>query len=111
MLLLGAVVDSLAGLVPGQSSTALGLELLLLSATFAVIVVQLLLVIIPALPDHVRREFVCVLALPGTLPSCSGRSACSRSRAAACTGWPAASRARSSELSPNAWVLLVEIVR
>jgi hypothetical protein len=111
MLLLGSVLSSIAALIPGQSDTALGLELLLLGVCLGLVVMRLLRVIVPALPDHVRNEVAIGLVLPGTVPLLVG-GASVLAEAGGGLYWIAAAIAGAILGSvANAWVLLIEILR
>lgn len=111
MLLLSVVVVSLIGLIPGQSTTALGVELLLsglLLGGFA-----LWLIVRSIRPDHERSWVLSRLAaaLPGTLPFVVGG-------VSVLVGWGGGLYWTAGGIvgaivgaSVTAWVLLVEIRR
>jgi len=111
LLLLSAVLVSLIGLIPGQSTTALGVELLVASIVFAAPIYALMFKTMPGARDYAHPAVHLSLILPGTLPLIIG----SVSLIALAGGglyWIVAGLLGAIlGASINAWVLLVEILR
>jgi modulator of FtsH protease len=112
LLLLSAVIVSIVGLLPGQSTTALGLELLAVGLLFGSIITRLSFRGLPARtePRHWRVSRLLVPGL-GTAPVVIGAISL-----LAETGgglyWIAAGIVFAiGGAVANAWVLLVEILR
>jgi hypothetical protein len=111
LLLLGAVVVSLAGLIPGQSATALGVELLVLGLVFGVWVYVLAIRSIPATREYAHPLVHLMLVAPGTVPLAIG-GASLIAQAGGGLYWIVAGIVGALlGASINAWVLLVEILR
>jgi hypothetical protein len=111
LLLLSAVVVSLVGLLPGQSSTALGVELLVIGLGFGGWVVLLAVRALEHTREYVRPLFHFGLILPGTLPPViGGMSLLAHSGGG--LFWTAGGIVGALlGAAVNAWVLLVEILR
>ena len=112
MLLIGALLVSLAGLIPGQSHVALGVELLAISAILLAAIARMPLNVSTSKGDPaswVASRWA--LRLCGTVPLLIGGV----SLLAECGGglyWVAAGIAFAIVAAvANAWVLLVEILR
>jgi ABC-type spermidine/putrescine transport system permease subunit II len=111
LLLLGAVVVSLVGLVPAQSATALGVELLILSLGFGGWVVILAARALEETRKYVRPLFHFALIMPGVLPGLVGAISL-LARGGGGLYWVAGGIVGALlSASVNAWVLLVEILR
>ncbi len=111
LLLLGAVVVSLAGLIPGQSDVALGIELLALGLALGVWVYALAIRSIPLTREHVHPLLHLTLIAPGTVPLAVG-GASLIAQAGGGLYWIIAGIVGALlGASVNAWVLLVEILR
>ncbi len=111
MLLLGAVVISLIGLIPGQSTTALGIELLAASLLAGGFVARLVSRSMP--PETLRKWAISrvAMALPGTALFVIG-GASVLAQAGGGLYWIVAEIVGATiGASANAWVLLVEILR
>src|ERR1700723_1179257 len=68
LLLLSAVVVSLLGLIPGQGTTALGIELLALGLGFGIWVFVLAARSIPEVREYIHPVFHVAIVAPGTVP-------------------------------------------
>jgi modulator of FtsH protease len=111
LLLLGALVVSIAGLVPGQSSTALGAELLVCALGFGGWVLVLAARMLEHTRQYLRPLFHFGLVLPGTLPALVGAISL-LAHAGGGLYWVAGGVVGEVLVaSINAWVLLVEILR
>jgi hypothetical protein len=111
LLLLSAVIVSLVGLVPGQSATALGVELLLFSLLFGGWVLVLAGRSLEETREYVHPLFQFALVLPGTLPQLIGAISLI-ARTGGGLYWTIAGIVGALlGASVNAWVLLVEILR
>jgi hypothetical protein len=111
-LLLGVTVVSIFGLMPGQSSTALGVELLAQSLVWIAFLVPLVAKTLPG-PDDPRGWFVSRIGLvaAGLLPLVIG-GASLLAESGGGLYWTAAGIIVSLVCGvTNAWVLLVEILR
>jgi hypothetical protein len=111
MMLLTPLIVSLVGLIPGQSATALGVELLVLGVLATYAIVQTLRRTIPGGREHQRASFHMAMTLPAAIPVVIGG-------ASLIAGWGgglywivAAIVCAILGASVNAWVLLVEILR
>jgi hypothetical protein len=111
LLLLSAVLISLIALIPGQSTTALGVELLVVSLGFGVPIFTLLIKTMPDAREYVHPVAHLSLVLPGTLPLLIG-SVSLLALAGGGLYWIVAGILGAIlGASANAWVLLVEILR
>ncbi len=111
LLLLSAVLISLIGLIPGQTTSALGIELLVTSLGFAAAILRLLTETVPGAREHERTVLHLALLLPGTLPLVIGAVSL-LAHAGGGLYWIAAGIIGAIlGASANAWVLLVEILR
>ncbi len=112
LLLLSALLVSIICLIPGQSSTALGIELLVVGLTFAAVIALLSRHNLPsrAEPFHwlLGRLFVLVL---GTLPFVIGAISLIAGSGGGLYWTVAGIVFAISGAVSNAWVLLVEILR
>ena len=112
MLLLGALLVSIVGLIPGQSHVALGIELLLVSLTIGAVIVRQPTAISTASGDP-RAWLVSrwTVRLIGTVPLIVG-GASVLAEAGGGLYWVVAGIVFAiSGAVANAWVLLVEILR
>jgi hypothetical protein len=112
MLLFGVTVVSLLGLIPGQSETALGLELLVQSIIWIAVIVPLVVKTLPG-PDDPRGWYVSRIGL--VAPALVSFAVGGISVLAGSGGglyWTAAGIVAALVAGvANAWVLLVEIQR
>jgi hypothetical protein len=111
LLLLSAVLISLIALIPGQSTTALGVELLVVSVGFGAPIWTLMIRTIPGAREYAHPATHLLLILPGTLPLIIGSVSL-----LALTGgglyWIVAGLLGAIlGAAANAWILLVEILR
>ena len=111
LLLLSAVVISLIGLIPGETASALGIELLVASAGFAMAIGWMLTRTVPGAREHERAALHLTYVLPGTLmPVIGGVSLIAG--AGGGLYWVVAGIVGAIlGSSVNAWVLMVEILR
>jgi hypothetical protein len=110
-LLLSVVFVSLIALIPGQSSTALGIELLAVSATIDGAVLALLIKTLPAAREYERAIAHLALVLPGTVPLLIGGVSLIVGGGGGLYWIVAGMLGAVLGAAVNAWVLLVEIVR
>jgi hypothetical protein len=111
LMLLSVVVISLVGLIPGQGTTALGLELLLVGLCFGAGIWTLFVRSAAETRKHVRVELHLILIAPGTLPLLLG-GASILARAGGGLYWIIGGIVGAMVgASINAWVLLVENLR
>jgi hypothetical protein len=111
LLLLSAVLISLIALIPGQSTTALGLELLVLSLAFAAPIWTLMVRSMPGARDYAHPATHLALILPGTLPQIIGSVSLIANAGGGLYWIVAGILGALLGASINAWVLLVEILR
>jgi len=111
LLLLSTVVDSLVGLIPGQSATALGVELLLLSLVFGGWVLVLAVRMAAHTRQYVHPVFHFGLVMPGTLPQVVGAVTLLAHSGGGLYWTVGGIVGALLSASINAWVLLVEILR
>jgi hypothetical protein len=111
LLLLSAVLISLVCLIPGQTTTALGVELLVLSLGFSVAVGVLLLRTVPGAKEYERAGLHLLLVLPGTVPMVIGAVSVLAETGGGLYWIIAGILGAIFGASVNAWVLLVEILR
>jgi hypothetical protein len=111
LLLLGAVVVSILGLVPGQSATALGVELLICGLAFGGWVLVLAARMLEHTRQYVRPLFHFGLVLPGTLPPIVGAVSLLAQAGGGLYWIVGGIIGAVLGASVNAWVLLVEILR
>jgi hypothetical protein len=111
LLLLSVVVISLIGLIPGQTTTALGIELLAVSIGFAAPIGWTLTKTVPGGREHARIAFHLALVLPGTLPLMIGAVSMLAHGGGGLYWIVAGIVGAVLGASVNAWVLLVEILR
>ena len=111
LLLLSAVVVSLVGLVPGQSATALGVELLLFGLLFGGWVLVLAGRSLEETREYVHPLFQFALVLPGTLPQLIGAISLIVRTGGGLYWTIAGIIGALLGASVHAWVLLVEILR
>ncbi|HXP38481.1 MAG TPA: hypothetical protein VN817_12015 [Solirubrobacteraceae bacterium] len=111
LLLLSAVVVSLVGLFPGQSATALGVELLIFALGFGGWAIALAVRSVEGTRQYVHPLFHYALIVPGTVPPViGGVSLIAHSGGG--LYWTAAGIVGALlGAAVNAWVLLVEILR
>jgi hypothetical protein len=111
LLLLSAVVVSLVGLIPAQSATALGVELLIVALGFGVWAWVLAIRAIEPTREYVHPIFHLALTVPGTIPLLVG-SVTLLAHAGGGLYWVVGGIIGALlGASVNAWVLLVEILR
>jgi hypothetical protein len=111
LLLLSAVVVSLAGLIPGQSTTALGIELLTLGLAFGIWIFVLAARSMPEVREYIHPVWHIALVTPGTVPFVLG-GASVLAQAGGGLYWTVGGIVGAVlGASVNAWVLLVEILR
>lgn len=111
LLLLSAVVVSLVGVVPGQSATALGVELLIFALGFGGWALTLAVRSVEATRQYVHPLFHFGLILPGTVPPVVGAVSLI-AQSGGGLYWTAAGIVGALlGAAVNAWVLLVEILR
>jgi hypothetical protein len=111
LLLLGVVVVSLVCLIPGQGTTALGIELLAIELAFGGWVCALAARGIKHTREYVHPLFQLALPVPGTVPQVVG-AASLLALAGGGLYWVVAGMIGALlGASVNAWVLLVEILR
>jgi hypothetical protein len=111
LLLLSAVLVSLICLIPGQSTAALGIELLVVGVCFAAGIGRLAMDTLPGARDHERAAFHVALLLPGTLPLVVGAISLLATTGGGLYWIVAGVLGAIAGAAVNAWVLLVEILR
>ncbi len=111
LLLLSAVVVSLVALIPGQTTTALGVELLVTALGFSVAIASMLTKTMPGSREHERAVAHLVLILPGTVPLLIGAISVLAGSGGGLYWIVAGIIGAILGASVNAWVLLVEILR
>jgi modulator of FtsH protease len=111
LLLLSAVVVSLVGLVPGQSATALGVELLLFALAFGVWAFVLAIRSVEGTRQYVHPLFHFGLIVPGTVPPVIGAVSLIVQSGGGLYWTAAGVVGALLGAAVNAWVLLVEILR
>jgi len=111
LLLLSVLFASVICLIPGQSTTALGIELLVVGVGFGTPICRLLFVTVPGAREHERAFLHLWLVIPGTVPFLIGAVSL-LARAGGGLYWIVAGILGAIlGASVNAWVLLVEILR
>jgi hypothetical protein len=111
LLLLSAVVVSLVGLVPGQSTTALGVELLIFGLGFGGWATVLAARAMEGTRQYIRPVFHFGLIAPGTVPPVIGAVSLI-AHSGGGLYWTAGGIVGALlGAAVNAWVLLVEILR
>jgi hypothetical protein len=111
LLLLSVVVTSVICLIPGQSTKALGIELLVVGVCFGTAICRLLFKTVPGAREYERAAFHLWLVLPGTVPLLVGAVGL-LARADGGLYWIVGGMLGAIlGASVNAWVLLVEILR
>jgi hypothetical protein len=111
LLLLGAVVVSLVGLIPGQSTTALGIELLALGLGFGIWVFVLAARSIPEVREYIHPAYHLAIVVPGTVPFVIGGASVLAQGGGGLYWTIGGIVGALLGASINAWVLLVEIRR
>jgi len=111
LLLLGTVLVSLTGLIPGQSVDALGIELLVLAALLGGAILALAAKTMPLARDYERAAAHVALLVPGTLPLLVGGVSLLASAGGGLYWVIAGIIGAIVGAAVNAWVLLVEILR
>jgi modulator of FtsH protease len=111
LLLLSAVVVSLVGLIPGQSTSALGGELLAIGLAFGGWILVLAARALEPTRQYVRPLFHFGLVIPGTLPLIVGAMSLLAQSGGGLYWIVGALLGALLCASVNAWVLLVEILR
>jgi modulator of FtsH protease len=111
LLLLSAVVVSLVALIPGQSTTALGVELLAIGLAFGGWILVLAARALEPTREYVRPLFHFGLVIPGTLPQIIGAASLLAQGGGGLYWVVGGIVGALLSASINAWVLLVEILR
>jgi hypothetical protein len=111
LLLLSVVVVSLVALIPGQSTTALGVELLVTGAGFSAAILVMLRRTMPGSREHERAAAHFALIVPGTVPLVIGAISVLAASGGGLYWVVAGIIGAILGASANAWVLLVEILR
>ncbi|HUA74762.1 MAG TPA: hypothetical protein VL988_08385 [Solirubrobacteraceae bacterium] len=111
LLLLGTVVVSLVGLIPGQSPTALGVELLILGLVFGGWVLVLAVSAMKHVRPYVHPLFHFGLVTPGAVPQVVGAVSLLAGSGGGLYWVIGGLIGALLGASINAWVLLVEILR
>lgn len=111
LLLLSAVVVSLACLIPAQSTTALGAELLGIGLAFGGWILLLAARALEPTREYVRPLFHFGLVIPGTLPQIVGAASLLAQSGGGLYWVVGGIVGALLSASINAWVLLVEILR
>jgi hypothetical protein len=111
LLLLGAVVVSLVGLIPGQSTTALGIELLALGLGFGIWVFVLAARSIPEVREYIHPVYHVAIVVPGTVLFVIGGASVLAQGGGGLYWTIGGIVGALLGASINAWVLLVEIRR
>jgi len=111
LLLLSVVAISLIGLVPGQTATALGVELLVLSVGFCTAICWLLNRTVSGAREHERAALHLAYTLPGALAPVVGGVSLLAGAGGGLYWIAAGIIAAILGASVNAWVLMVEILR
>lgn len=111
LLLLSAVVVSLVGLIPAQSTTALGAELLAVGLAFGGWVLVLAARALEPTREYVRPLFHFGLVIPGTVPLIVGAVSLLAQSGGGLYWIVGGIVGALLSASVNAWVLLVEILR
>lgn len=111
LLLLSAVVISLVGLIPGQSTTALGAELLGVALAFGGWILTLAARALEPTREYVRPLFHFGLVVPGTVPLIVGAVSLLAQSGGGLYWIVGGVVGALLCASVNAWVLLVEILR
>ena len=110
-LLLGALVLSIVGLIPAQTSTALGIELLLVACALTAGVVRTLMRTVPGGRAYQPLSLHLVIVLPATVPALIGAVSVLATTGGGLYWIVGAIVGAILGASVNAWVLLVEILR
>jgi len=110
-MLLTPLIASILGLIPGQSNTALGVELLVLGVASTVAIAQTLRRTIPGGRNHQHAGFHVLITLPASVPIVVGGASLLAGSGGGLYWIVAAIVAAILGASVNAWVLLVEILR
>jgi hypothetical protein len=111
LLLLSVVVISLIGLIPGQTSTALGVELLVLSVGFCTAICWLLNRTMSGAREYERAGLHLAYTLPGALAPVVGAISLLAGAGGGLYWVVAGIVGAILGASVNAWVLMVEILR
>lgn len=111
LLLLSVVVVSLIGLIPGQSETALGVDLLVASVGFGTATCWMLTRTVPGAREHERAVLHLAYILPGTIPLVIGAASLLAGSGGGLYWIIAGIIGAILGASVNAWVLMVEILR
>ena len=111
LLLLSTVVVSLVGLIPGQSTTALGVELLIAGLVFGGWVLILAARALEHTREYVRPVFHFGLVTPGAAPQIVGAVSLLAHSGGGIYWIIGGLIGALLGASINAWVLLVEILR
>ncbi|HTZ63570.1 MAG TPA: hypothetical protein VMB51_05655 [Solirubrobacteraceae bacterium] len=111
LLLLSAVLISLICLIPGQSTTALGIELVVVGVCFGAAITRTTIDTLPGAREHERAAFHIALLLPGTAPAVIGGISLLLGTGGGLYWIVAGVLGAIAAASVNAWVLLVEILR
>jgi hypothetical protein len=110
-LLLGALVLSIVGLIPAQSNTALGIELLIVACALTIGVAETLRRTVPGGRAYQPISLHMLIVLPATLPALIGAVSVLAAAGGGLYWIVGAIVGGILGASVNAWVLLVEILR
>jgi hypothetical protein len=111
MLLLSVVIVSLVGLIPGQSTTALGVELLVVGLLFGSGIALLMRKSLPASREHTWTASRLLETVPGTLPFVIGAVSLLAESGGGLYWTVGGIVGALVGAVISAWVLLVEILR
>ncbi len=111
LLLLSAMLISLICLIPGQSATALGIELLAVSVCLGAVIARMTVKTLPGAREAERAAFHIALLLPGTVLPAIGAVSLLVGSGGGLYWIIAGLLGALVGASINAWVLLVEILR
>jgi len=111
LLLLSVLVVALIGLIPGQSSAALGVELLIVSLGFGAVIARLAVITTPEIRRYLPVAVPLLLGVTGSVPFVVGAVSI-LARDGGGLYWVFGGIVGAVVgASINAWVLMVEIVR
>ena len=111
LLLLMPLIISIVGLIPGQSGTALGIELLVAGTGATAAIAHTLRSTIPGSRDYEHYSVQLLVTLPATVPVVVGGASVLAGSGGGLYWIVAAIVCAILAAAINAWVLLVEILR
>ncbi len=111
LLLLMPLIISIVGLIPGQSGTALGIELLVAGIGATAAIAQTLRSTIPGSREYEHFSVQLLVTLPATVPVVVGGASVLAGSGGGLYWIVAAIVCAILAAAINAWVLLVEILR